>query len=245
MLLTMRGMSSVFQSKNSFTAFWFTYGSLNLLIDLTIWSIPLRSVFSIMHNLSTRKKILLTLAFTVGMMSWCSSILRITFWRYAVDLASDPPYNGPILTLLGVVESSLAISCVSLATLRPLVVKITKWFNRLRGQPSNKTSGPTSFQSDETPNLPHLGASGSRKTGNKGGFEEHKTLTTVDQELMEWEENVLDIKEPQAVRSYSSMDDDVELGSVVSQASSCPKSPNPATDTQIQVPLPCHHQPQH
>ena len=226
-------LSPGFQPWKYIFPFWFAYGSCNVLIDLIIWALPIRSIFSILHNLSARKKFSLILTFTVGMLCWCASILRISCWRFAVDANSDPAYNTPILTLLGVIEACLAMSCVSLVTFRPLVVEMTKWFNRLRGTTDNNKSDDCQFE--KSPNLPQYGTGGFRTTGNKGGFGD----TTVCQELTEWKDNGLVISEPRAVQqacSCSRMGGDVEPRHIVSHVPSCPIHPNPAGGTQFQAP---------
>lgn len=231
------------QSKRYLTVLWFTSGALNLLMDLIIWYIPMPAIIAIMHNLPTKKKILLILAFAVGMMSWISAILRISFRKYMLGLGEDPTYNGPIFNVLLVAEVTLAISCVSVATFRPLVVKITKGFNRLRGKPisankNSRTTDPEFGASLSPAGSKGYGSStgGSRTTGNKGGFGHC-------QELMEWKDDVSDIKSsaPQFVQQTCSChcrDGDVELGSVVAHAPSCPRGSHPTLGTQLQVPAP-------
>ena len=242
-IFSVRALSPGFQPRKYVLPYWFAYGSCNLILDLIIWALPIRSILSILHNLSTRKKFSLILTFTVGMLCWCASTLRISCWRFAVDANSDPAYNTPILTLLGVIEVCLAMSCVSLVTLRPLVAEVTKWFNRLKGiptstkdssQPDYKNSKPLDCEFEKSQGLPHYGTGGFRTTGNKGGFGD----TAVGPELAEWEDNGLEIKEPRAVQqacSCSRMDGDAELRNIVPHASPCPIHPNPAGGTQFQV----------
>ena len=230
------------QSQKYVTPLWFIYGSLNLLTDLVIWSLPLPSLFSIMHNLSFRKKVLLVLAFAVGIMSWCSTILRISFKKHVEGLGSDPGYTGPIFIVLYVTEITLAMGCVSVATYRPLVVKLTKAFNQLRGKPeSTNNSQVAGFQFEASPSFVQSKSnqsrtSGSRTVVNNGGFGENI------QELMEWKE-VLDFEQSQFAHRacgcpYRDGCVDVELGNVISHASSCPRGPDPSLGTQIQVPAP-------
>ena len=220
---------------------WFIYGAIHLLMDLTIWTIPLPSIFSIMHNLSTGKKILLAMVFTVGMMSWCSVILRISFRKYLAGLGSDPTYNGPIFMVLYVIEISLAISCVSVATFRPLVIMITKRFKKLWGIPTSTTEIETTvYRMGASPLRVQPKALGDRTgtSGNKGGFAEH---TTVDPELVEYV--ALDTKRSQFVQETggcSCRAGDAELGDTIADASSSSSltSPDPAQVTQLQLPAP-------
>ena len=214
-----------------YTALWFTYGSLNLVMDLIIWTIPLPTIFSVMSNLSTRKKILLFLEFAVGILCWCSPILRLSLWKYAAGVGSDPTYNAPILFVLYVAEVSLAISCVSAAALRPLVVKMTKKFNRLRGIPtSTNKSRSTGYVLGASPGLAQSRTGGSRTTGNKGVF------STVDHELKEWKGGVLDIERAQSIQQTCNCPCG-DVG-VVAHASSCPRS---VRGTQPQVPTATDH----
>ena len=195
--VTFTMVKSYLMQPKYYKGLWFTYGTLNLLLDFTIWSIPLPTIYTILHNLSTRKKILLVLEFALGMMSLCSSILRVSLWKYAATLGGDPTYNAPILYVLYISEVSLAINCVSVAALRPLVVKVTKGFNRLRGKPSTKNqSNSTGYGYRASPGpaqLKGFGSSGSRSIGNKDGF------TTLDEELVEWRDVAFDITTPDPV----------------------------------------------
>ena len=230
----------IMQSKKYLTPFLSTYCSINLLMDITIWTIPLPCIFSILHQLSTRKKILLILAFALGTMSWCSAILRISLRSYVVGLGTDPTYYAPITYVLLVAEVSLAISVVSLATFKPLVDKMTEGFNRLRGKIlSTNNSTSTCFESGASPGLaqaeeygPRPG--GSKTTGNESGFAEH-TDTTIDQERMEWN-NCSDIEGyrsqfVQETCSYSSTSGSVELESIEAHdhaLGTLPQVPSPA-----------------
>ena len=158
--------------------------------------------------------------------------MRISFWRYAAGVGTDPTYNAPILYVLYVAEVSLAISCVSLAALRPLVVKVTKGFNRLRGKPtSTNKSRSTDYELGANPGPAQSRTGDSRTTGNKGGF------TTADQELVEWKSGVLDIEIPQFVQQACSCpcNGDAEPEIVVAHTSSCPRCPDPAWGTQPQA----------
>ena len=232
------------------TPLWFTYGSLNLLMDLTIWSIPLPSLFSIIHNFSVRKRVLLVLAFAVGIMCWCSAILRISFRKYIVGLGDDPPYNGPILVVLYTAEMSLAMGCVSVATLRPLVVIMTNGFNRLRGKPALTNRTRTArFRFDTKPSfvrsIGHQSCPGGPRTAGSSG--ENTETTIIVQELMEWQsDDVLDIEKPQLIQQACSCPytgGDIELGGMVAHAHSCPQCPGASRGTQLQVPAPAatHH----
>ena len=217
------------------TGLWYTYGTLNLLMDLTIWSIPLPTVFSVMQNVSTRKKVLLVLVFAIGSITCVSSILRISFGKYATGLKGDPTYTSPIFIVLYTSEVSIAISCASLATLRPLVVQVTKKFNRLRGKPtSTNKSRSTGYEFGQRPTNPQSKGFGStiggtRTTGNKGGF------MTVDQELMEWKDNFSEIERSQSC-SCPRRGGDIEPGNMA--ASSCPRCHDPARRLQPLVPTP-------
>lgn len=231
---------SLFTQSKYYTILWFTNSILNFLVDLTIWSIPLPTIFSVMHNLSTQKRILLVVEFAVGMLSWCSSILRISFWKYAADVDRDPTYNAPLLYILCIAEVSIAIGCVSVAALRPLVVKVTKGFNRLRGKPvSTNKSRFTNYNIRASPSLAKSkgygsSTSGSKKTSNKDGFEEHMI---ADQELMEWEDNVLGTKRSQQQAcSCTCRDGDIELGGIAAHTSSCASCPDLSQDTKPETP---------
>ena len=235
-----RVLSYRLQGGRYFIVMWFTYSSINLLTDLIIWSLPLPTIFSSLSNFSSRKKALLVLVFSMGAMSWCNSILRVSLRQYVIAFKDDPSYNAPIFIVLYVSEISLAMTYVSLVTLRPLVVQITKGLNNLRGKP---TSNDKSYQSGESQTLAQLDGNGSRSggsrtTGYKGGFRRNMNVdeerATVDQELEEWKDDVLDNQASQFAHQSCSCPcrgDVIELGSVVAHASPCPRS-------QIQVPTP-------
>ena len=236
--------SYVLQPHKYFIPFWFTYGTFNLLLDLAIWSIPLPGVFSVMHNLSIKERILLGMAFSLGMMCWCTVVLRISLRKYAGDLAHDPTYNAPIINLFTMAEVSIAISCVSLVTLGPLVAQVTKGFNSLRGKPT-ASSGHDSGESQTLAQYQSESKEGSgsglrspRTTLKRGQFGEH---TIVGQELKEWKDDTSNVKCSQFVQRACSCPcrgDDVELGGIVAHAPSCPRFPNSARGTQLQVPTP-------
>ena len=219
-------LSLLVQSQKYFTASFFTFGALNLLTDFLIWSLPLPTMLLVMDNLSARKKILVGLVFAVGVVSWCSSILRISWRKYIVGLGADPTYNAPILIVLYVTEISLAICCVSVVTLRPLVVKITKGFNRLRGKPtSTNKSRTTGYGFGTGPSRSQPKGYESRPgTSHKGGFEEH---ITIGQELVEWK------KDDCPCKGF-----DVELGGIVAHTSLCPRHPDLSRGTRLQIPAP-------
>lgn len=226
-------VDSLLANPKYLTGLWFTYGVINLLMDLTIWSTPLPAIFSIMHNLSTRRKTLLVLTFAVGMLSWCSSILRLSFWRSALGFSQDPTYSSPIFVVLYVTEVSLAMTCVSVAALRPLAVKITEKFNRLRGKTTTTTStdkSKTARTGSTFSQLKESGTSGSKTMGSR------EELTTVDQELMEWKDGDLGIARSQFVgqtcNCLSKSGGDIELGD------SCPRCLSPVRGTQLQFPAP-------
>ena len=188
--------SLVLQSERYLLKLWFVYGALSLSLDLIIWIIPLPTIISTMHTLSTKKKILLGMAFAVGTMCWCSAILRISLRKYVAGISSDPTYNAPIINLLYVSEVSLAICCVSVATLRPLIVKMTKKINKLRGKPTSTNKSRSSgygFGGSQQ--------SGSRPggTGNKGRFGE----IIVEQELSQWTEDASNIERSQSMQKTS------------------------------------------
>ena len=242
--------SLVLQSNKYLTPLYFTYGTLNLLVDLIIWLIPLPTVFSVMKNLPTRKKILLALAFAAGMLCWGSTILRISLRKYVFGLGSDPSYSAPIFYVLYLTEVSLAIGCASVVTLRPLVVKITKVFNKLRGNPPPTNTPPTTgnlFRVSPGPaQIPQPSGyetrpSGPRATGNKGGFKE---LTIAGHELVEWKNNVVGSNRSQFFQQPCSCprwDSDVEMRSIVVHTLSCPRYSDPAWGTPLQgtpVPVP-------
>ena len=225
----------VLRTQEYLTPLWFTYGSLNLLMDLAIWTIPLPCIFSVLHQLSTGKKVLLVLAFALGTMSWCSAILRISLRSYIVGLGTDPTYYAPISYVLLVTEVSLAISVVSLATFKPLVDKMSEGCNRLRGKLRSTNNGTsTCFESGASPGFVQAEGYGPRSGGSKTrGNESGHTDTTIDQERMEWNDDGLDIEKSQFVQqtgSYSSTSgsEGVGLESIVAH--------DHALGTQLQVP---------
>ena len=225
------------QSRKYFGVQFLTCSSLNLATDILIWCIPLPSVYPLACNLSTRKRVLLVLVFAIGALSWCSSILRIAWRKYITNLGSDPTYNAPVLIVLYTTEISLAITCVSLVTLRPLLVKIAKGLNWLRTKKST-FSGQSipRFGAIPQPNGFEFGSNGSKTTDTTGGF---GTYTAVGEELMVLKDHGLVIQNSQIVQHICGCpceDGDLESGSVVAPASPCPRCLGPAPDTQIQVP---------
>ena len=232
--------SMLAQSPKYFAKLYLICGPLNLFTDILIWCIPLPSVYPVVHSLSSRKKVLLVLVFAIGILSWCSSILRIAWRGYVVDMGSDTSYNGPIVIVLYTTEITLAIACVSLVTLRPLVVKITKGFNRLRGKQSTSSSRSRSsghqFGATPQPTKFEFGPSGSRTTNTTGRV---GTYTAVGEQLMVLKDHGTVIQNSQLVQHTCGCpceDEDVEFGSVVAPTSPCPRCLGPVPDTKLQVP---------
>lgn len=232
------------QSKKYLTASFFTYGSLHLLMDLIIWFIPLPSIYSVMHNLSTRKKVFLTMVFGLGIMSWGSAILRISFRGYVEGMGADPTYNAPIFIVLYVTEISLAIICVSVVTFQPLGAKMSKGFNRLKGKPtSTNTSATSANQFGASPGgaQPEGYGFSTRGPKTRGRGAEFEGQMTVGHELVEYKDDVLDIEPAHfALKTCGCKygDGDVEFGGIRVHASLCPACPDPPRGTQIQDPAP-------
>ena len=226
------------QSHKYFGVQFLTCSSLNLATDILIWCIPLPSVYPVIRNLSTRKRVLLVLVFAIGALSWCSSILRIAWRKYITNLGSDPTYNAPILIVLYTTEISLAITCVSLVTLRPLIVQITKGFNWLRTKRSAcSTQSRPRFGATPQSRGFEFGSNGSKTTDTTGGS---GTYTAVGEEMMVLKDHGLIIQNSQLAQHICGCpceDGDVESGSLVAPASRCPRCLGPAPDTQLQVPV--------
>ena len=230
----------IVQSRKYFGVLFLTCSSLNLVIDILIWGIPLPSVYPIFYNLTSRKRAMLVLVFAIGVLSWCSSILRIAWRKYITNLGTDPTYNAPILIVLYTTEISLAITCVSLVTLRPLVVNITKAFNGLRTKKStsssqSKTTGYR-FGATPQPRGIEFGSNGSKTTDTTGRF---GTYTAVGEELMVLKDHGLVIQNSQLAQHIYGCpceDGDVESRGVVAPASPCPRCLGPVLDTKLQVP---------
>ena len=105
---------------------WYTNGGLSILIDSTIWFLPIPIVFRL-QKIGRRKKVMLFLTFSLGLMCPITALGRLCVVRQASKLRGDLAWSMAYIHILTTAEVGLAISAVSLATLRPLLNLVLNW----------------------------------------------------------------------------------------------------------------------
>lgn len=107
----------------NFQLLWHMNSSFSMFIDLSIWFLPLPRIWRL-ENLSKRKRWALVATFSVGLFSCSSTMVRLCFVHVALRRYGDETWDRVVIHLMSVTESALAVSCASMATLRPL---LSKW----------------------------------------------------------------------------------------------------------------------
>ncbi|KAI9818943.1 MAG: hypothetical protein M1832_004111 [Thelocarpon impressellum] len=123
---------------------WFANASFNIVSDLAIFILPMRSLYMI--HLPKRQKLGLMVVFAMGFFVCCVSILRLQS-LYAVSKSNDITTTNVDAATWSTVESQIAIISASLPALRPLVAR---WFPNLAAP----VTGSTASRSG---GLPHHG----------------------------------------------------------------------------------------
>ena len=105
---------------------WYTNSGLSLLIDFTIYFLPIPSVLRL-QKIGRRKKVMLILTFSIGLMCPITALGRLAVVRHASKLRGDLAWSMAYIHILTTAEVGLAISAVSLATLGPLLNLVLDW----------------------------------------------------------------------------------------------------------------------
>ncbi|KAM7193121.1 hypothetical protein V8F33_007993 [Rhypophila sp. PSN 637] len=99
------------------TAFFYFTSAFNILTDIWILVLPIKTLRSI--NRPTREKYALFLIFGVGTFAAGASIVRLhTIYTYT--LSQDPFRDGILVNQWSVIEVTIAISCASVSALKPV-----------------------------------------------------------------------------------------------------------------------------
>ena len=106
---------------------WYTNSGLSLLIDFTIWFLPIPVVLRL-QKIGRRKKVMLFLTFSLGLMCPVTALGRLSVVRQASRLRGDLAWSMAYIHILTTAEVGLAISAVSLVTLRPLLTLVLDWW---------------------------------------------------------------------------------------------------------------------
>ncbi|KAK0636423.1 integral membrane protein [Bombardia bombarda] len=99
------------------TAFFYFTSAFNIITDIWILALPLRTLHGI--NRPTRDKVALFLIFGVGTFAAVASVVRLHTIR-TYTLATDPFREGILVNLWSVIEVTIAISCASVSALKPI-----------------------------------------------------------------------------------------------------------------------------
>ncbi|PUU77745.1 hypothetical protein B9Z19DRAFT_1085572 [Tuber borchii] len=102
--------------------YWVPAGS--ILTDIILWLLPLRLIYPL--RLPRAQKIVLYMVFILGAMVFISASVRISLILALGTFGphpEDPTWTTYQINLWSIVEATIAITCSSLPTLRPLVNK--------------------------------------------------------------------------------------------------------------------------
>ncbi|KAK3942531.1 hypothetical protein QBC46DRAFT_362537 [Diplogelasinospora grovesii] len=99
------------------TAFFYSTSSFNILTDIWILALPIRTLREL--TLPRQEKIALFLIFGVGTFACVASIVRLhTIYTYTE--AADPFREGILVNLWSIIEVTMAISCASVSAIKPI-----------------------------------------------------------------------------------------------------------------------------
>ncbi|KAM0805101.1 hypothetical protein BDR22DRAFT_817585 [Usnea florida] len=104
-------------------------GVANLLIDFMILSLTMPMVWRL--KLEIRQKISLSSIFLLGLFACVASIVRVTAFSQVVE--ADITYTIVTASIFTVVEQSVGVTCASLPTLGPLILRVRQLSSRSIG----------------------------------------------------------------------------------------------------------------
>ena len=128
---------------NGLTILWYVNGGVTLVVDLTIWGVPIPIIVR-SGKLDWNKKVRLFLAFGVGLLSCASTLARLCLIPVS-KIGEDTAYNRVYIHVLCTSEMGFGICAASMMPLRPILTKMNKWFRGTR------TSAVTNLQNREPP----------------------------------------------------------------------------------------------
>ncbi|TDZ32977.1 hypothetical protein C8035_v006006 [Colletotrichum spinosum] len=105
---------------------WYISALFNILSDIIILLLPIPALRRL--NLPGSQKAFLLGIFSLGFFTVAISALRIKW----LTLLPDPTWSNLDPTLWSLGELTCAITCASLATLRPLMTRLNRWFKSRR-----------------------------------------------------------------------------------------------------------------
>ncbi|KAK4113422.1 hypothetical protein N656DRAFT_616998 [Canariomyces notabilis] len=120
------------------TVFFYSTSGFNIITDIWIIIIPIKTLHSIQRP--RREKIALFLIFGVGTFAAVASIVRL-HTIYIYTLSADPFRDGIPVNLWSIIEVTIAISCASVPALKPLFSSRQRRATRA-AKSSGSSSGP-------------------------------------------------------------------------------------------------------
>lgn len=120
----------------SFKILWYINSGITLLVDLTIWSLPIHMILR-SERMDWKKKFTLVLAFSVGVLSCVASLARLVLISWAARVSQDSAWNRVYIHVLCTAEIGFGVCAASMMSLRPLITKIQHW---LQGTQHEKSS---------------------------------------------------------------------------------------------------------
>lgn len=138
------------------TAFFYFTSGFNILTDVWIIGLPIKTLMSI--NRPKHEKVALLCVFGVGSFACIASIIRLhTIYTYT--LATDPIRDGILVNLWSVIEVTVAIACASVSAMKPV-------FSREQRHRSREASGGSKTGSSSRSRGVRLGSKSSNLTGS-------------------------------------------------------------------------------
>lgn len=150
------------------TAFFYSTSAFNIVTDIWILVLPLKTLRSI--NRPTREKYALFLIFGVGTFAAVASIVRLhTIYTYT--LAEDPFRDGILVNQWSVIEVTIAISCASVSALKPVFSSKQRRMTRRAVLNSSSGGGGTTGYGYGQSGAWRNTTQGDMDTGGEGGLQ--------------------------------------------------------------------------
>ena len=108
---------------------WYFNSGLGLPIDFIIWFLPIPMVFRL-QNLDRRQRVGLAMTFGLGLMCPATALGRLCVIREASKFKGDQAWAQAYIHILTNIEVGMAISAVSMVTLRPILILFLNWYSK-------------------------------------------------------------------------------------------------------------------
>ncbi|KAF1967732.1 hypothetical protein BU23DRAFT_515751 [Bimuria novae-zelandiae CBS 107.79] len=164
------------------TALFYTTSSINIVADIWVIALPISTLLKIQRP--TREKAGLIVAFSLGVLSTISSIIRLHSIRIFTE-SPDPFYDAVPINLWSMVEVNIGIWCASIPALRVLIIR-----HRAASQAS-RSAGTYKFHSS--------GRSGGKDLGRSNEGSNQATVESFDM-------GTIDLTNPEQAKQASKID---------------------------------------